>query len=212
MRMVVDARVLAARRCRRRPTVLVSNIGIVPPAGVPFVRLPQDGFVDAFCEAVIEADARNLGMVVAIDEVNDVLAAQNWAKVSDSVRAAFTQSRHYGVDVFWTAQFVDQVEKGVRNVTEEIELVRAFPTPTIEKFERGDRPLLIIGQRYRPGAVRELLASPPPERRMGRAIHLYRREHESWYDTRAILRGRGGVVTDWLAEAAASFVDPSTSR
>lgn len=104
-----------------------------------------------------------------------------------SDRYRIKQSRKYGCDLIWSAQFVDQVEKSIRNITEEVELLRAFPGPTISRREAGKRPWFFVGQRFRPGAVRELVGEPDRDRRIGRDLHRYRRDHEGLYDTDEIL-------------------------
>jgi len=84
-------------------------------------------------------------------------------------------------------EFVDQVEKSIRNITEEVELLKAIPSPSITRREAGKRPWLIRGQRFRPGAVRELVGEADKDKRLGSAWHRYRREHETLYDTDQII-------------------------
>jgi hypothetical protein len=47
--------------------------------------------------------------------------------------------------------------------------------------------LFIRGQRFRPAAVREILATPDKDKRLGTTIHRYRRAHEELYDTDEII-------------------------
>jgi hypothetical protein len=205
MRGVVDSCAMAARR----KVPLASNIQVKPPPGVPFHNLPMDGFSAALgslidslqaCTVCTEFDpwwervqhggpgCERVGLVVFLDEVDTIWDAREWQDMSKLDRFRIKQSRKQGVDLFWTAQFVDQVEKGLRNITEEVELLRAYPGPSLTRRERGQRPFLLVGQRFRPGAIRELAATIDPDKRLGRAFHPYRREHERWYDTDELVR------------------------
>jgi Zonular occludens toxin (Zot) len=204
MRAVVDAIELA----QLRGAVLAANIKVRPPDGLEFVLLPMDGFSGALgellddcrrcdvCQGVNEwgdvphgqPGCERRGIVVLVDEVDTIWDAREWQDMSKLDRFRIKQSRKLGCDLIWTAQFVDQVEKGLRNITEEVELLRAVPSPTIHRRERGKRPWLLMGQRFRPGAVRELAATVDPDKRMGRTWHRYRRRHEDWYNTDELVR------------------------
>lgn len=191
MRMVVEACALA----KRRDAILASNITITPPVGVEFRLLPMDGFSEAFGQLADECHAARVGLVLAVDEVHMIWDARRWDDMSVYDRYRLTQSRHLGIDVFWTAQFVDQVEKNVRNLTEEVELLRAIPAPTIDRRERGKRPWVIRGQRFRPASVRELNAEQDKDKRLGSSWYRYQRSHEALYDTDALMpppRSAGG--------------------
>jgi hypothetical protein len=155
--------------------------------GSLFRHLPMDGFEAALRELMNDARAAGVGIVVMTDEIDELFGAHDWQSMTRGDRHRIKQSRKYGVDWLWSAQFVDQVEKSIRNITEEVELVRAYPAPTISRRERGRRPWVISGQRFRPGAVRDLAGSVDPDRRLGRTIHLYRRKHELLYDTDEII-------------------------
>lgn len=183
MRMVVDARDLAAQR----GAILASNISIVPPLGVEFRLLPMDGFSEAFGNLTDEARQRDLGIVLAVDEVHMIWDARRWDEMPVMDRYRLTQSRHLSIDVIWTAQFTDQVEKNIRNLTEEVELLRAYPRPTLDRFRRGKRPWWMVGQVFRPAAVRELNAEQDKDKRLRRNIYRYRRSHELLYDTEALM-------------------------
>lgn len=191
---------------RRRKAVLVSNIRLRPPDayGLEVVQLPMDGFSDALstiidqsrtCGSCTTLDqwwdqvahtdpgCERRGLVVLIDEVDTIWDAKEWQDMSKMDRFTIKQSRKLGADLFWTAQFVDQVEKSLRNITEEVELMRAFPNPTIRRREKGARPWLFIGQAFRPGAIRELTQKIDPDARLGRRMRRYRRQHERWFNT-----------------------------
>lgn len=168
----------------RGECILASNITIRPPDDrIEFHHLPMDGFSDALARLMAECLERNVGLVVMVDEVDTVWDAHEWQSMRKSDRYRIKQSRKMGADLIWTAQFVDQVEKSIRNITEEVELVKAFPNPTISRREAGKRPWFIRGQRFRPGAVRELVGEQDKDKRLGSSIYRYRREHEAWYDT-----------------------------
>jgi len=183
MRMVVESCALAARR----NAVLASNITIVPPVGVEFRLLPMDGFSEAFGTLSDEMHEAHRGLVLAVDEVHMIWDARRWDEMSVFDRYRLTQSRHLGIDVYWTAQFVDQVEKNIRNLTEEVELLRAYPSPTLDRRENGKRPWFIRGQRFRPAAVRELMAEQDKDKRLGANWYRYNRTHELMYDTDALM-------------------------
>lgn len=183
MRAVVEACALA----HRRGAILASNITVTPPAGIEFRLLPMDGFSEAFGYLADECQERGLGLVLLVDEVHMIWDARRWDDMSVFDRYRLTQSRKLGIDVYWTAQFVDQVEKNLRNLTEEVELLRAYPNPTLERRERGKRPWFMRGQRFRPAAVRELASDVDRDKRLGSALYRYRRDHEALYDTDALL-------------------------
>lgn len=197
MRMVVEACALA----KRRGAVLASNVSITPPVGVEFRLLPMDGFSEAFGALSDECHRRGVGLVLAVDEVHMIWDARRWDEMSVYDRYRLTQSRHLGIDMLWTAQFVDQVEKNIRNLTETVELLRAYPSPTLQRREAGKRPLFMIGQTFRPAAVRELSAEQDREKRLERRWYRYRRHHEALYDTDALMappsrrRGASGRST-----------------
>lgn len=190
MRMVVDGVALCTLRggLALDPRCwLAGNIKVNAPAGMVFHQLPMDGFSGALGDLMGRALDASVGLVVLVDEVDTVWDAHEWQSIRKSDRYRIKQSRKYGSDVIWSAQFVDQVDKGLRNVTEEVELVRAWPNPSISRRERGRRPLFIRGQRFRPGAVREIIGDVDKDKRLGSAWHRYRREHELLYDTDEII-------------------------
>jgi hypothetical protein len=188
MRMVVDGVALCTLRGGLRGRCwLASNIKINTPEGMRFTQLPMDGFSAALAELMAEALAAGVGLVVLVDEIDTVWDAHEWQSMRKGDRYRIKQSRKYGCDLFFSAQFVDQIEKSIRNITEEVELVRAFPGPSIRRRERGKRPWVIRGQRFRPGAVREIIGPPDKDKRLGRTIHRYRRADELLYDTDEII-------------------------
>jgi len=183
MRMVVDGINLAARR-KSRP-VLASNIRInVPPElDVEFVQLAMahDGleFPDGAPLDELFERYRDRGCVLLVDEVHMIWGAREWSDMGKVARYRLTQSRKLGTDVLWTAQFVDQVEKNIRELTETVELMRAHPAPTLERREAGKRPWVLFGNGFRPGHAE----SANPDKRLWRNIYRYRRAHELLYDT-----------------------------
>ena len=166
---------------------LVSNIAVNAGAGSVGYQLPMDGFSEALASVMSAALAAEVGLVVLVDEVDTVWDAHEWQAMRKGDRYRIKQSRKYGADLIWSAQFVDQVEKSIRNITEEVELVRAYPSPSIARRESGKRPWFIRGQRFRPGAVRELVGEADKDKRLGSSWHRYRRADESTYDTDEIL-------------------------
>lgn len=188
MRMVVDALELATLRGARDGRCwMAGNIGVNVPAGFRYDLLPMDGFSEGLAALMVEALAAGVGLVVLVDELDTVWDAHEWQSMRKSDRYRLKQSRKFGADLIWSAQFVDQVEKSIRNITEEVELLKAIPSPSITRREAGKRPWLIRGQRFRPGAVRELVGDADKDKRLGSAWHRYRREHEALYDTDQII-------------------------
>lgn len=190
MRAVVDAIALAELRGGLEVPSrcwLASNVRIKAPPGMPFVHLPMEGFSEALSQLMAATRDRKVGVVVLVDEVDEVWGSGDWQSVLKSDRHRIKQSRHYGADLILTAQYIDQIEKSLRNIMEEAELVRAFPAPTTLRREKGKRPLLIRGHRFRPASVRELGHEPDKDKRLGSAWHLYRRKHELLYDTDEII-------------------------
>jgi hypothetical protein len=147
----------------------------------------MDGFSEALAALMAEGLDRGVGLVVLVDEVDEVWGASDWQLMRKGDRHRIKQSRKYGVDLIVTAQFIDQIEKSVRNVMEEASLYWAYPAPSIARREAGKRPWLIREQRFRPAAVREITGSPDKDKRLGQAWHRYRREHELLYDTDEII-------------------------
>lgn len=201
MRMVVDGIELARKRgafASPSRCWIVSNIGIRPQLApgehAPvLLQLNMNAFSEELAAIMTRAHAAGIGGVVLLDEVDVVWDAHRWQDMSSEDRYRIKQSRKAGWDVYWSAQFVDQVEKSVRNITEEVELVRAYPSPTISRREAGKRPWIIRGQRFRPGAVRELVGEPEKDRRLGSTWHRYRREHELLYDTDELVMAEGAI-------------------
>lgn len=196
MRMVVDGIDLAVMRGGLDGRCwLASNILVKAPEGLRFFQLPMDRFSPELSLLMQAARQQQVGLVVLVDEIDEVWGAHDWATMSKGDRHRIKQSRHYGTDVVYTAQFVDQIEKSIRNVTEEVELVRAWPTPTLARRYHVDkkgnpapkRPWFIRGQRFRPAAVREIMATPDKDKRLGSSWHRYRKEHELLYDTDEII-------------------------
>lgn len=188
MTMVVDGLELARQRGAGEGRCWVAaNISVTVPDGWRFVLLPMDGFSEALAVLMAAALTAGVGLVVLVDEIDTVWDAHDWQSMRRSDRYRIKQSRKYGCDMLWSAQFVDQVEKSIRNITEEVELVRAFPSPTISRREAGKRPLLIRGIRFRPGAVRQIVGDADADKSLGTRWRRYRREHELLYDTDEII-------------------------
>lgn len=196
MRMVVDGLELVIQRGAKEGRCwLAANMLVNVPEGVKFFLLPMDGFSAALAALMAHALDEGVGLVVLVDEIDTVWDARDWQNMRRSDRYRIKQSRKYGVDFFYSAQFLDQVEKSIRNVTTEVELVRAYPRPTLARRDHRDkngeaapkRPWLIRGQRFRPAAVREITGAPDKEKRLGSAWHRYRRDHELLYDTDEII-------------------------
>lgn len=202
LRMTVDGLELAERRGAFAPEPrcwIVSNYGVnvaayaaarkLDASSVVWLQLSMETFSDELALVMGCADDLDVGGVVLLDEIDVVWDAHRWQDMRTTDRYRIKQSRKVGQgwDLFWSAQFVDQVEKSIRNITEEVELVRAYPSPSNARTAGGRRPWFIRGQRFRPGAIRELVAEPEKDRRLGSSWHRYRRWHEGLYDTREMI-------------------------
>lgn len=198
MRATVDALALVELRSRNRECWLASNVHVRVPDGRQFFHLPMDTFSESLAALMGRARAAGAGLVVLVDEVDEVWGSTDWQNVRKGDKHRIKQSRHYGTDMIVTAQFVSQIEKSLRNIMEEVELLRAWPSPSLARRESGvkcdrtgcrkpwcrhGRPMLIRGQLFRPGAVEDLTSEPEKDKRLGAAWHVYRRAHESLYDT-----------------------------
>jgi len=106
------------------------------------------------------------------------------------------QGRRLRVDLIYTAQFIDQCDKTIRELTEVAHKVRAWPSPTILGRETGRRPWLMWTSTYRPAQVDQV------EKRLGREWRVYRRRRERDYDTdEFVLPPRFAAMTAALLEA-----------
>lgn len=180
----------ALATAKRRRAVFLSNIwtrGSVPaaaylgdPGGVDRVQLAvgDDGFDLAELEELLDA-ARGAGRgaVLFIDEVGVLMPARFWQKFPVALMYRFSQSRKLRLDVYYTAQDIEDVDSFLRRKTQWVYRVRAWPTPTVERQERGQRPLFFFETRWRPGQVGKR------DKRLGWTFIRYRRGFEAEYDT-----------------------------
>jgi Zonular occludens toxin (Zot) len=137
------------------------------------------------------------GAVLALDEMGVLFNSREWQKFPADLGYLVAQGRRLRVDLLFTAQFMDQVDKTIRELTEVAHKVRAWPSPTILGRETGRRPWLMWTSTYRPAQVDQV------EKRLGRQWRLYRRRRERDYDTdEFVLPPRFAALTASLASAA----------
>lgn len=190
MLAVERARALAARR----GVVLLANIwvsdapvsrkgrplrveripaGRVVKAGKPAPIIDMGWLIDRLYR-LIEAKE---GCVLLLDEAGSLFNSRNWQTFPDILGYLMGQGRKARTDVVYTAQFIDQVDKLLRELTEVAHKVRCWPAPTVLGRETGRRPWLMVASTYRPAQVDQ------GEKRLGRAWMIYRRRRERVYDT-----------------------------
>lgn len=175
----------ARRLAKRRGAVLAANIWIDPPAGVPFVQLTvdEDGLSIPQLEELMDgARASGRGVVVLIDEIGIIMPARFWQSFPIALMYRISQSRKYATDLIFTAQDVEDVDAYLRRKTQWLIKVRAFPSPSPERRERGKRPWWIGWSKWRPAQVDK------PDKRIDRGMIWYRREREGFYDTDELVR------------------------
>lgn len=138
-------------------------------------RNPID--VDWLVDRLYECHEQRSGAVVLLDEAGVLFNSREWSSFDPELGYLFAQGRHFRCDLIITAQFVDQVDKLLRELCEVAHKVRSFPAPTNLGRETGHRPWLMIVSTYRPKSVDD------PEKRLGRSWMLYKRSRERVYDT-----------------------------
>lgn len=208
MLAVTEAREVA----RRRGAILAANIKIDPPAGVEFVQLSvdEDGLSVEQMEGLMDAArATGRGVVILIDEIGIIMPARFWQSFPIALMYRISQSRKYATDLIWTSQDEEDVDAYLRRKTQWVFKVRAIPSPTPERREKGVRPWLILRTQWRPGKIDK------PDKRIGRSFIWYRREREAFYDTDELVRpparlrsGRRGSRSRQSASPGIREVEP----
>jgi Zonular occludens toxin (Zot) len=117
------------------------------------------------------------GAVLLLDEMGVLFNSREWQKFPSDLGYLVAQGRRLRVDLIYTAQFIDQCDKTIRELTEVAHKVRAWPSPSILGRETGRRPWIMWTSTYRPAQVDQ------GEKRLGRAWRIYRRRRERDYDT-----------------------------
>src|SRR5664279_4593377 len=76
-----------------------------------------------FPEAVWMCDLQALNRIgqglVLLDEASVCMASRYWHEVPKEVLSTFAQSRHYGLDIWYTTQHLNRVDTVVRDITQE---------------------------------------------------------------------------------------------
>lgn len=168
----------------RRGALLASNIRLVPPkgSGVEFVPLlvGDDGLDLEQLRTLVDRCRRDgRGLVILVDEVGIIMPARFWQSFPIGLMFVLSQSRKLSLDLIWTSQDVEQVDSFLRRLTQWVYKVRAIPSPSLERRERGKRPWVMVRDRFRPAHV----TGAAQDKRTERAWIRYRREREAVYDT-----------------------------
>lgn len=182
------ATVEAVNLARRRNAILASNIVVTAP-GIEFFRLSVgDEGLEGIPELLARSRAQGRGVVVLADELGIITPARFWQSgMSIDLMWTMSQSRKFGGDMIFTAQNIAQVDSFLRRLTQYVTRVRAYPRPSIERREKGQRPWVYRVQQYQPEDVDDMR----PERRIGSGWIRYRREWESLYSTDELVRPPG---------------------
>jgi hypothetical protein len=122
------------------------------------------------------------GVVLLLDEVGVLIPARMWQKFGVDLMQTVSQSRKNRVDVWMTAQDIEDVDAYVRKKAYGVWKVRCWPTGSIERQEKGKRPWFFFESHWSPGAVGKR------DRRRGWRFRRYRRSDELEYDTDEIVR------------------------
>jgi hypothetical protein len=65
--------------------------------------------------------------VIIVDEINLVCPSRWWNKFPPELAYFWSQTRKFGLDIYWTAQHYDRVDKIVKEITNFIWWIRPFP-------------------------------------------------------------------------------------
>lgn len=182
----------ALELARRRQVPVLANIRVVPPAGIEFVQIPYgvDGRLDVLFLAtrVLELREQGRGAVILLDEAGAMFNSREWMEFPPGLSTLIAQGRKLRVDLIFTAQFVDQVDKTLRELCEVAHRVRAWPAPTVLGRETGRRPFVMVVSTYRPANVDN------PEKRLGRKYVWYRKRRERAYDTDELVMPAAAIL------------------
>jgi Zonular occludens toxin (Zot) len=157
-----------------RAGLLVERIPMSPP-GKKGREYAID--VDWLVDRLWRLKVADLGAVLFLDEMGVLFNSREWQQFPADLGYLVAQGRRLRVDLIYTAQFMEQVDKTIRELTEVAHKVRAWPSPSILGRETGKRPRLMWTSTYRPEQVDQ------PEKRLGRQWRTYRRRRERDYDT-----------------------------
>ncbi len=156
-----------------RPGIVVERIPLGKAKGSKSAGLDVDWLIDRLWRLKEEQQ----GAVVLLDEAGVLFSAREWQHFPAELGYLIAQGRRLRVDLVYTSQFIDQVDKVLRELTEVAHKVRAWPAPTVLGRETGRRPWLMWTSTYRPAQVDQ------SEKRLGRAWMRYARRRERVYDT-----------------------------
>lgn len=189
----------------RRNAVFVSNIwtrGSVAYADLggevaDRVQLStgEDGFSLDELQAVRDASKEaGRGLVFFVDEIGVLMPARMWQRFPVNLMQEISQSRKYRMDLLFTAQDPDDVDSYLRKKTAVWYKVYSFPRGSIERQERGKRPIGFYESEWGPNQVGK------KDKRRGRSWTWYSRKWEREYDTdELVLPAKRVVAADLCA-------------
>jgi len=65
--------------------------------------------------------------VIVVDEINLVCPSRFWASFPPELAYFWSQTRKFGLDIFWTAQHVDRVDRIIREISNYVWHIRSWP-------------------------------------------------------------------------------------
>lgn len=169
---------------RKRNAILLSNIRINDPS-VEFHQLGVgvDGIdLEQLRDWQERSKAGNRGLVLLVDEVGILMPARFWQSFPIDLIYTLSQSRKMRLDLVYTSQDIEMVDSMLRRLTQWVYRVKALPSPTNERRERGRRPWFFLVEQFRPAHV-NAGTSIEHKRRLSRRWLRYRRGWEDAYDT-----------------------------
>ena len=138
-------------------------------------------------------------IVVFLDDVGVLAWARKWQSFPPTLHTMLSQSRKVGCDLWWTGQFMSQIDSTLRAMTTVFFDVSCFPRPSFRRRRKGKRPLFMTTHRYEgEGTYRKKGQGSLPD------FVIYKRERESWYDTDALIVPPGFLDDGGLPDAILS--------
>jgi len=65
--------------------------------------------------------------VIIVDEINLVCPSRFWNSFPPELAYFWSQTRKFGLDIFWTSQHVDRVDKIIREISNYVWHIRSWP-------------------------------------------------------------------------------------
>jgi len=65
--------------------------------------------------------------LILVDEINLVCPSRWWNKFPPELAYFWSQTRKFGLDIFWTAQHIDRVDKIIREISNYVWWIKTMP-------------------------------------------------------------------------------------